>query len=553
MSRVKKLTQIFIKKGPLGTVKAFGEYGRKIKRNREFCNIARQIHLISPDERAKQIQTKFAHPVKFSIITPLYNTPKEYLIELLESMNRQTYSDWELCLADGSDEEHKYVKEICEEWIQKDSRIIYEQLEENRGISENTNRCIQLATGEYYGLLDHDDVLHESALYEMMKTIEETSADFLYSDEVKFSNKIEDAKDFNFKSSFGKDELRSHNYICHFTVFSKDLLKNEKELYRPSYDGSQDHDMVLRLTEKAKRIIHVPKVLYYWRVHPQSVSMNLDSKSYAVDAAIRAIGEQLKRSGENGVVKSNLPYRTIYRIKYDVQGNPKIIILIHGCYDSKNKVANTIKSNTEYLNYKIVFTDEKIKNFGKKINQAIQNNVADYYILLDGKCVPKNRTWIKELLMYAQRKDVCAVSPKIIYENDTICFAGMALDKHGMKIKRVAWKKDNKEQGYEAMLRYVRNITAVWRGCCMFSYNSWKTLHGFAENISGYEEIDFSLKGSQKKMWNVWTCFSELTYTQNEEIENEGMDIEAFVEKWDRHIAEGDKYYPPYLEKLGLL
>lgn len=274
--KIKKVIKMLIKQGPFAVLRAIRDHYRKKREEEKFRNRVRSLHLISDGERENQKNRKFLAPVSFSIITPLYNTPENYLRELLESLQKQTYPKWQLCLADGSDKEHEYVGEICREYASKDSRICYEVLEENKGISENTNECLKFATVDYIGLLDHDDILHESALYEMMKVIEEEKADFLYSDEVKFSGKIEDASDFNFKPGFGKDELRAHNYICHFTVFKKSLLDQIGQAYRPEFDGSQDHDMVLRLTEKAEKIVHIPKVLYYWRVHPQSVSMNLD-------------------------------------------------------------------------------------------------------------------------------------------------------------------------------------------------------------------------------------------------------------------------------------
>ena len=191
--------------------------GRNCKRaNKEEI---KKVHIITDEQREFQKNKRFVESVKFSIITPLYNTPEKYLVELLESLEKQTYSNWELCLADGSDSKHGYVREICEKWVKKDGRVIYSRLEKNEGISKNTNECIKLASGDYLGLLDHDDILHESALFEVMSVIEKEHPDFLYTDEVKFSNKIEEASDFNFKPGFGKDELRSHNYILPFYGF----------------------------------------------------------------------------------------------------------------------------------------------------------------------------------------------------------------------------------------------------------------------------------------------------------------------------------------------
>lgn len=555
MASLKKVGKILFEDGPVGVMKAYVNSCRRRNEAAEFKKKARSFHLISEEERNLQRCHVFQKEVLFSVITPLYNTPEKYLNELIESLENQTYGQWQLCLADGSDKEHEYVGEICRQWQEKDSRIVYSKLPDNKGISANTNACLQLATGDYYGLLDHDDILHESALYEMMKYIEKTNADFLYSDEVKFSGNIEEAVDFNFKSGFGKDELRSHNYICHFTVFSRELLDQEEVLYRPDFDGSQDHDMVLRLTEKARKIVHVPKVLYYWRVHPESVSMNLDSKSYAVDAAIKAVEEQLKRTKEYGVVGSNLPYRTMYRVKYKIPETAEVVILLYGQSEEKilESVAKGISNLTIYQNYRIILLAECDDiAFAQRVNQCVKENKADYYVLMNEKCYSATPRWIEEMLMFAQRKDVCAVSPKMIFEDNTICFGGMALDYESDSGVRFLFQgKSNEEQGYEAMLRIVRNITSVWRGCCMISSSKLKELGGFSEFVKGYEEIDFSLRGVEKNLWNVWTPFAEIRYRGNVEETQIKGDIKYFTKKWEKRMMEGDVFLPSRLKELN--
>ena len=555
MASLKKVGKILFEDGPGGVIKAYVNLCRRRKEAAEFKKKARSFHLISEEERNLQRCHVFQKEILFSVITPLYNTPEKYLNELIESLENQTYSKWQLCLADGSDKEHGYVGEICRQWQEKDSRIVYSKLPDNKGISANTNACLLLATGDYYGLLDHDDILHESALYEMMKYIEKTDADFLYSDEVKFSENIEKAVDFNFKSGFGKDELRSHNYICHFTVFSRGLLEQEEVLYRPDFDGSQDHDMVLRLTEKARKIVHVPKVLYYWRVHPESVSMNLDSKSYAVDAAIKAVEEQLKRTKEYGVVGSNLPYRTMYRVKYKIPETAEVVIFLYGQSEEKilESVAKGISNLTIYQNYRIILLAECDDiAFAQRVNQCVKENKADYYVLMNEKCYSATPRWIEEMLMFAQRKDVCAVSPKMIFEDNTICFGGMALDYESDSGVRFLFQgKSNEEQGYEAMLRIVRNITSVWRGCCMISSSKLKELGGFSEFVKGYEEIDFSLRGVEKNLWNVWTPFAEIRYRGNVEETQIKGDIKHFTGKWEKRMMEGDVFLPSRLKELN--
>ena len=204
-----KGVKLAVTKGP----KTAWRLTREKTQRMQACRQMAALHMISDEERARQKSAQFANPVKISILTPLYNTPEPFLRALIASLKAQTYPNWELCAADGSDDAHAYVGRICREEAEKDPRIVYSHLEENGGISDNTNACIRLASGAYFGLLDHDDILHESALYEVMRAIEEKGADFIYTDEVKFDGDVEKASDFNFKPGFGKDELRSHNYV----------------------------------------------------------------------------------------------------------------------------------------------------------------------------------------------------------------------------------------------------------------------------------------------------------------------------------------------------
>ena len=517
----------------------------------------RTLHMISDRERERQKAYVFKKPVTFSILTPLYNTKEEYLEDLIGSLKAQTYPGWELCLADGSDKEHGYVEEICRRYAEEDPRIVYSRLSKNKGISENTNACLKIANGDYYGLLDHDDILHESALYEMMRAIEKTGADFLYTDEGRFTDNIEEAYGFNFKPDFGKDELRSHNFICHFTVFKKSLLKKAGKVYRPAFDGSQDHDMVLRLTEKADKIFHIPRVLYYWRVHPESVSMNLDSKHYAVDAAIRAVQEQLSRTGESGKVASNLPYETIYRVRYDLPKSATVAI----CNFQKESAGGIrrellFQKGDVALHYVPVVIREN-ETLGAAANRILAKISEEYVIFKDLRCVPEgdeqDPQWIDEMLMFAQRKDVGLVSPRILFEDRTCCFAGCALDGTlPSKIRFLCRGIPEEEQGYEAILRHVRNTSIVWEGCFMAKAERIREAGGFAEDLPGYEAADLSLKLRGKGYWNVWTPFSTLVY-KGEAEEPLPEETELFVSRYGDLLKQRDPFYHPFWRKLGLV
>lgn len=558
MIRLKKAVHILKDEGTGGLLRKVwtkkSDYIDRLRTNRKL----RSIHVITRRQRARQKQYTFEKNVKFSIITPLYNTPKAYLVELIKSLEKQTYSDWELCLADGSDCRHSYVKRICLRWCNKDPRIIYKKLKENKGISWNTNACIKLSGGQYLGLLDHDDILHESALFEMMIQISENGADFLYSDEAKFSGKVKNAAGFNFKPGFGKDELRSHNYICHFTVFSRELLKKAGGGFRSEFDGSQDHDMVLRLTEKAEKIVHIPKVLYYWRVHPESVSMNLDAKNYAVDAAVRAVQEQLDRTGEIGIVESNLPYQTIYRNRYQITDkDSRVALLIHGM-DSMQEYGDFVEKVRNITSYKnlifIPIVEEDKKTFGHMLNRAVEQCGAEYIVVMDIACIPLNAGWIDEMLMYAQRKDVAAVAPKILFKNNTIAYAGAALDKDREdKIRYLCQGMPDTEQGYEAILRYVRNTTAVCRTCFMIERSKLRKLKGFREDLQGYEEIDLSLKAVRRGYWNVWTCFASVQLIKDSIDDNVRRDAKKFAKVWKSELKQGDPFYHVQWKELKLV
>lgn len=530
------------------------------------------IHIVPEEELRKQRQEKFSKPIKFSIITPLYNTPKEFLLELIESLQAQTYSNWELCLADGSDDQHQYVGNICKEYAKTDSRIIYHHLSENKGISENTNECIKLATGDYYGLLDHDDILHPSALYEACKAINEENADFIYTDEVKFSNSIYDIKDlkaFNLKPGFGMDDLRSHNFICHFTVFDKNLLKDEENFYRSEFDGSQDHDMVLRLTEKASKIFHINKVLYYWRVHSNSVAMNLDVKAYAVDAAIKAISDQLSRNNELGNVMSSAPFRTIYRVEYPIKNRPLISIILWNVNTERQakKVVDKIKHHTRYANLEYIYLskssehtlDKNLKavsfegNLSEQINEAIRVAQGEYILLLNGELRFMTQNWIDELLMHAQRNQVGTVGAKVYNKDGSIRCAGISLsNEYEDSLYHLGQNNYQGEIGYEAILCHVRNVTANSKDCLMFKKEVWNTIGSFSEELYQYLDVDFCLIASQKGFRNIWVPYSEVFLSSLPTDQISKQQSKVFESKWNSEILN-DKHSNSLWHKLKLV
>lgn len=552
---------------------------RKIKKKL----FPQKLKTYTKDELEQQKLTDFPQNIKFSILVPLYNTPRKFLEEMVQSVLEQTYGNWELCMADGSDKENCGVGEICKKYAKQDSRIKYRKLEKNFGISANTNACIDMATGDYVALLDHDDILHPAALYEIMKVICEHDADFIYTDEATFiSPHINRIETIHFKPDFAIDNLRANNYICHFSVFKKFLL-DDVGTFRSEYDGSQDHDIILRLTAKAKRIIHISKVLYYWRSHKRSISQNISAKEYAIDAAKRAICESVMKSGYTVSVESSRTFPTIFRLKYALKKFPKISIIIpnKNHLNDIKKCIESILMYTTYPNYEIIVIDngsnkkevfeyyDTLKrkrnivsvyslnidfNFSKINNFATLKASGDYYIFLNNNTLVITPEWIEEMLMYVQREDIAAAGAMLYYPDNTIQHAGIIL---GIGENRIAGhpfcKYPKEDMGYMGRLCYAQNMSAVTAACMMVKASVYKQVGGFDENLCiAYNDVDLCLKMRRAGYLIVWTPFAELYHYEsktrgyeNTEEKRERLEKETqyFKSRWGEVLEKGDPYY----------
>ncbi|MBP9995733.1 MAG: glycosyltransferase family 2 protein [Lachnospiraceae bacterium] len=534
--------------------------------------------------RANESGQVFEQMPLISILVPLYNTPKEFLKEMIDSVLWQTYGNWELCLADGSDDEHAYVGEYCKDISDKDARVKYMKLTENKGISGNTNECYKMASGTFIGLFDHDDILHPSVLYEYVKVINEKNADYLYCDETTFHRgDINKMITMHFKPDYAIDNLRANNYICHFSCFKKELL-NDMELFRSEFDGSQDHDMILRLTDKAKNVVHVPKLLYYWRSHAGSVASDINAKSYAIDAAKNAVADHLRTHGfKNFTITSTRAFETIFKISYEIFSRPKVSIIIAN-KDHKEDLKRCIDSITErttYDNYEIVIVEnnsvtteifdyykeiesKKIKivkyegefNYSKVNNLGVNYADGEYIILLNNDTQVITVNWIEEMLMYAQRKDVGAVGAKLYYPDKTIQHAGVVI---GLGAHRTAghthYGKSYENLGYMGRLCYAQNVSAVTGACLMVKKHLYSQLCGLDENFEiSLNDVDFCLRLRAKGYLNVFTPFAELYHYESisRGLDNSGANAERynkesekFRTKWAAVLEAGDPYYNP--------
>ncbi len=540
----------------------------------------------APEEAKRQKETKFDRMVTISILVPLYNTPLNFLNEMIESVLAQTYQNWELCLADGSDHDHDEVEKRCREYMEKDKRIVYRRLEKNEGISGNTNRCYEMATGDYIGLFDHDDVLHPSVLYEYVKVINEQDADYIYCDETTFKgDSIDNMITLHFKPDFAPDNLRANNYICHFSVFSRALLEGT-ELFRSGFDGSQDHDMILRLTANAKKVVHVPKLMYYWRSHKASVASDISAKPYAIAAAKGAVAAHLQSCGfKNFEIKSTRAFDTIFEIKYEIEREDKISILIPNKdhVDDLRRCIDSIKERSTYENYEIIVIENNstekgtfdyyktlegqdkitVVTYEGEFNYARINNfgasaaTGEYLLLLNNDTQVISMNWLEAMLMYAQRPDVGAVGAKLYYGDRTIQHAGVVvgLGAHGTA-GHTHYKINYDNLGYMGKLCYAQNVSAVTGACLMVKKSIYDAVGGLDEEFKvALNDVDFCLRIMEKGYLNVFTPFAELYHFESA---SRGIDVvddakakryeeesALFRKKWKTLLEKGDPYYNP--------
>ncbi len=541
------------------------------------------------EEAAAMRAERFPKAVTFSILVPLWNTPEKFLREMIESVQWQTYENWELCLADGSDAAHAYVGETVAQYMREDTRIRYQKLAKNEGISGNTNECYAMATGDYIGLFDHDDILHPCALYEYMKVICEKGADYIYCDEATFhKGNINRMITLHFKSDYAVDTLRANNYICHFSVFSRKLLEGG-ELFRPQFDGSQDHDMILRLTDRAKCVVHVPKLLYYWRSHKASVASDISAKPYAIESAKGAVADHLRANGfRDFEILSTRAFETIFRIKYALTARPLVSILIPNkdhAGDLRRCVDSILEKST-YENYEILIiennsTTQEIRdyyaelaghpkirietwegefNYSKINNFGASKAKGEYLLLLNNDTQVITLDWIEELLMYAQRDDVACVGAKLYYEDYTIQHAGIVIGLGAHRTAGHTHYRINKENlGYMGKLCYAQDVSAVTGACMMVKKERYDRVGGLDESFTvALNDVDFCLRMRALGYLNVFTPFAELFHYESV---SRGSDVERaadekkarryeeeaahFREKWKAELEAGDPYFNP--------
>ena len=494
-------------------------------------------------QQQKKESRKWKNAPKISVVVPLYQTPEKFLCEMIVSVQASSYENWELCLADGTPNDHSGIGDekvndlftIVEEYQKKDctitgkekSRIVYKKLEQNEGIAGNTNQAIAMADGDYVAFLDHDDVITPDALYEMAEKIvavqgEENIPDMLYSDEDKTDGEMTKFMDPHFKPDFNLDLLRSNNYITHFLVVSRALLEKVGGI-RSDYDGAQDYDFVLRCVEQAKRIEHVPKILYHWRVHELSTAGGGGTKDYAADAGKRALEAHLSRLGIAASVEKT-QYFGFYRVKYELLSRPLVSIIIPNKdeVESLDKCLGAIKK-TAYTNYEVIIVEnnsekeetfsyyKKIEsdqvhvvyypdkfNYSKLNNFGVAHAKGDFYVLMNNDIEVLQENWMEQMLSNCEREEVGIVGARLYYPDNTIQHAGLVIGIGGSLrgIGANLYQGMRRERsGYLHRAAFQMNYSAVTAALMMVKKEVYEKAGGFEEELSvAFNDVDFCLR-----------------------------------------------------------
>ena len=523
-----------------------------------------------------------------SIVVPVFNTPAKFFKEMLQSVQKQTYRRWQLVLVDASDETHPAASEMARTAAKQDSRVVYRKIE-NGGIAANTTAGFALATGEYLTLLDHDDVLYPNALFECVQTIQNTGADFVYSDEIVLSENLKALGGYHFKPDFAPDYLRGCNYITHLAVFSRSLLEEAGAAEYPEFDGAQDHELILRLTEKAHRIEHIKKVLYIWRGHAGSTAAGMEAKPYALAAGERAINAQLKRLGLPGQAAAIDGAPGAYRLRYELTGSPLVSVLIPNKDHAEDlqRCLSSLYAKAGYDNFEVLVIEnnstdpatftyydtlpdafprcrvvryEGAFNFSAVNNFGAQFAAGEHLLLLNNDIEVLSEGFLRELLSYSQRPDVGAVGAKLYYPDDTIQHAGVLMGING-SAGHSHKSYPRKAVGDLYRLITTQNYMAVTGACLMTKTALYREAGGLDEEqfAVAYNDVDYCLKLWEKGLLNVYTPCAEAYHyesksrgldTLSENAKRYEREKANFYAKYQRYIDNYDPYYNPHFNNL---
>lgn len=541
-----------------------------------------QRHLPSPKDLEEQKKYQFLYRPKISIVIPLYRTPEKYLDAMIDSVLNQSYSNWELCLSDGSGE-NSPLTELLKQYEKKDSRIKVAYNNRQLHIAENTNEAIKIATGDFIAFADHDDLLTPDALFHVAKAVNENmEIEVLYSDE----DKVSAGEKFmqpHMKPDFNIDLLRTVNYICHLFVVKKTMIEKVGML-RPEFDGAQDYDFILRCVEATDRIYHIPRILYHWRFFEGSTAENPESKLYAFEAGKRAIEAHYDRVGIHAEVMQG-EFLGLYRTRYIREEDPLISILIPNKdhIDDLDRCIRSIEEKSTYHNYEYIIIEnnsdqEETFAYYKKLEEenpkahvvywdgefnysAINNYGAsfakgEYLLLLNNDVEVINADWLEEMLGYCMREDVGIVGARLYYPDDTIQHAGVVIGFGGIAGHAFVQQKRG-TTGYCHRIICAQDYSAVTAACMMVKKSVFEEVGGLTEELKvAFNDVDFCMKVRQIGKLVVYNPYAELYHYESksrgledtpEKVARFNNEIKIFSDRWPEILKNGDPYYNPNL------
>ena len=545
-----------------------------------------QISIFRRIRISKELRKLETHPL-ISIIMPVYNVDLKWIKKAINSINKQIYKNWELCIADDASTNPALIKYLERISKRKNIKVVFRK--RNGHISEASNSALKLAKGEIIALMDNDDIIHPHALAEVVKVLnKDKDTDLIYSDEDKIDIKDKRMDPF-FKPDWSPDLFMSTNYLCHLTVIRKNLVNSVKG-FRKGYEGSQDYDLFLRIIEKTKNIKHIPDILYSWRKIPGSTAYEYKEKNYADNTSIKALEDYLKRNNIEGEVTTGL-FPGSFRVRYKIIGEPLVSILIPTKDKPKyiKRCISSLLQKTTYQNYEILIIDTnstdketleyyktlkynpKIKflKWDKKFNYSAVNNFGvrntngEYVLLLNNDTEIITPNWVENMLEHAQRKEIGAVGVKLLYPNDTIQHAGIVLGINGGTGKGVAghaFKYLPREiQGFPIQKDIIRNYSAVTAACLMIKKDKYLEMKGMNEKFRvAFNDVDFGIRLFKAGYYNLYTPFVELYHHESisvgrpeentRDIKEFSKEIDMMYKKWETQILQ-DPFFNTNLDK----
>ncbi len=599
--KIIKIGRIFFQEGPRGIEKRLANMevvkNNVLNINQRYQNWFME-HYPSEEEISRQQNDNgnLKYSPKISLITPVFNTPINFLAQCIESLINQTYNNWELCIADDASYDNA-VREKIKEYAEKDKRIKYILGEKNGHICEASNSALSLAKGEFIGFLDHDDILWPNCLYEVAKVINKNrDVEFIYSDEDKLDYDGFTHIDPFFKPDWSPDFLRSLNYITHFAVIKKSLI-HKVGAFRKGYEGAQDWDLFLRATLETEKknvknkIIHIPSILYSWRKSSLSTSSpeHIQTiKKYAINNQKKVLESDLANRKLKGKVIST-EYLGLWRVKYNIIGNPLVSIIIptKDQYELIKPCLESIIEKSTYKNYELIIVDTGSKNkdiwklyenvqnryaqtkvihwknsfnFSSVCNYGSKNSNGEYFLFLNNDTEIVTTTWIEALLEHAQRKEVGAVGAKLLYPDNTIQHAGIVFNPKftldGLILPSHIYKNYQNNVDYAQLnggIYGTANYIAVTGACLMIDSKKFKAVGGMNSSYKlAFNDIDFCLKLLVKGYQNVYTSHGVLIHHESATMKRPGdsdrnmlffkQELELLHKKW-KHLIYNDPYF----------